>query len=721
MGRFCSVKVQQNCLPHCAASVPPVTHLVDSATFPTPTARMTPTHSQIPDSAAARAATLRDQLTQASYEYYVLDRPSLPDTHYDALFRELQALEREHPTLQTPDSPTQRIGAEPQSALPKHTHLVPMLSLDNAFDDTELVEWGERVRKLAGEAVQERGYSCELKIDGAAVSLTYRDGLLITGATRGSGNVGEDVTPNLRTMHDVPLRLKTNTPPALIEIRGEAYFPLSRFAAMNDARVAAGEPVFANPRNAAAGALRQLDPTITAQRPLRFFGYSAVHPDGAAALPFETQHDVLTALESWGIPVAPHRTTVTSLDDVHAWAARVEHELRAAIDFAIDGGVIKVNALALQEELGEVSGRVPRWAIARKFAPDIAETTLLGIGVNVGRTGSLNPFAQLEAVEIGGTTVRMATLHNFDLIAAKDLRVGDRVLVQRAGDVIPQVIGPVPERRDPAAIPLPFVTPTACPSCGTAVRRDDDEVALYCPNVACPGRLLESLVHFTSVDAMDIRGLSYARIEQVVQAGLVRDAADFYTLTTDQISTLDRMAEKSAEKLIAAIDTSRAQPLSRLLNALGIRHVGAVAAQLLARRFGSIEVLQRASMEEITAVRGIGVVIAQSVREFFDEAAAQELVRKLIAARVNVSEPDVVSTDGPLTGLTVVLTGTLPTLSRTDATQLVERAGGRVTSSVSKNTSFLVAGEEAGSKLDKATALGVEVIDEAELVRRAAR
>ena len=668
--------------------------------------------------AAQRAAELREQLTRASYEYYVLDQPTLSDLAYDKLFRELQELELAHPELRTPDSPTLRVGSEPQSALPKHTHLVPMLSLDNAFDEDELAAWGERVRKLAGDAVDTAGYSCELKIDGAAVSLTYREGVLVTGATRGSGIIGENVTPNLRTMHDVPLRLQTNSPPALVEIRGEAYFPFSRFEKMNATRIAAGEPVFANPRNAAAGALRQLDPAITAQRPLRFFGYSAVHPDGAGKLPFATQDALLTALRDWGVPVAPHRAICRTLTEVNAWATQVEHEFRSHIDFAIDGAVVKVNALALQEELGVVSGRVPRWAIARKFAPDIAETTLLRIGVNVGRTGSLNPYAELEAVEIGGTTVRMATLHNFDQITLKDLRVGDRVLVQRAGEVIPQVIGPVPEKRDATHPPTPFEAPTSCPSCGTPVRRDDDEVALYCPNVACPGRLLESLVHFTSVDSMDIRGLSYARIEQLVQAGLVHDAADFYALASEQILPLDRMAEKSVEKLVAAIDASRAQPMSRLLNALGIRHVGAVAAQLLARRFGSLEALQAAALAEITAVRGIGDVIAESVREFFDDPAAQEVVRKLIAARVQTTEPNVSGGDGPLNGLTVVITGTLPTLSRTDATTLVERAGGRVTSSVSKNTSFLVAGEEAGSKLDKAKQHGVTVIDEAELLKR---
>ena len=673
----------------------------------------------VPAAIMTRAAELRDVLTQASYEYYVLDQPALSDREYDQWFRELQELEREHPSLQMPDSPTARVGSEPQSSLPKHVHQVPMLSLDNAFDETELASWDERVRKLAGDAASTSGYSCELKIDGAAVSLTYRDGVLVTGATRGSGMVGENVTSNLRTMHDVPLRLKTDSPPYLVEIRGEAYFPFSRFATMNEERVRDGEPVFANPRNAAAGALRQLDPAITAKRPLRFFGYSAVHPDGAGALPFTTQHDLLDTLRAWGVPVAPHRMICHTLDEVNAWASQVERVYRSGIDFAIDGAVIKINGLALQEELGEISGRVPRWAIARKFAPDVAETTLLRIGVNVGRTGSLNPYAELEAVEIGGTTVRLSTLHNFDLITARDLRVGDRVLVQRAGEVIPQVIGPVPEKRSAADPPVPFVAPTSCPSCGTEVRRDDDEVALYCPNVACSGRRLEALVHFSSVNAMDIRGLSYARIEQLVAAGLVHDAADFFSLTEEQVLPLDRMAAKSARKLVDAIDASRQQPLSRLLNALGIRHVGAVAAQLLARRFGNIEALQAASLDEIMAVRGIGDVIADSVREFFDDSAAQALVRKLLEARVTVTEPGVTVGDGPLTGMTVVLTGTLPTLSRTDATALVEQAGGRVTSSVSKNTTFLVAGDEAGSKLDKAKSLGVEVIDEAGLLAKA--
>jgi DNA ligase (NAD+) len=668
---------------------------------------------------AARVATLREQLERAAFEYYVLDRPIMADAEYDRLFRELQELEREHPTLRTPDSPTVRVGAPPQSALPKHTHLVPMLSLGNAFNEEELAEWEERITRLVGDDARRAGYTAELKIDGAAVSLTYRDGVFVTGTTRGNGVVGEDVTPNLRTIREIPLRLRTKRPPPLVEVRGEVYMSFSGFERMNEARVRAGEPVFANPRNAAAGALRQLDPSITASRPLRFFGYSVAAPGGNAALPFRTQWELLDTLAEWSVPVAPHRQRCTTLDEVHAWARDVEHTVRAALDFAIDGGVVKVNALALQEELGVVGGREPRWAIARKFAPDIAVTRLLDIQVNVGRTGALNPFAVLEPVEIGGATVRLATLHNFDLIRSKDLRVGDWVQVKRAGEVIPQVIGPIPERRDPADPPAGTEVPTHCPSCDTPVERDEEEVAIYCPNVACPNRQLEALVHFASRGAMDIRGLSYARIEQLIRAGLVRDLADVFYLRVEQLVELERFAEKSAENLVAALQDAKQQPLSRLVFGLGIRHVGATAAQLLARRFGTMDALMAATEEEIEAVRGVGGIIARSVARYFQDPSAPALIEKLRHAGVNLVEPRHAEAEGPLVGKTVVITGTLPTLSRAAATELVEQAGGRVTSSVSKATSFVVAGEEAGGKLGKARALGIEVIDEAELVARA--
>ena len=668
-----------------------------------------------------RAAELRSLLHQASYEYYVLDRPALSDAEYDRLFRELQTIEKEHPALRTADSPTQRVGAEPASALAKHTHLVPMISLGNAFNEAELADWEERIARLVGDDARRAGFVAELKIDGTAVSLTYENGVLVTGATRGNGTVGEDVTANLRTLRDVPLRLRGDDVPRLLEIRGEVYMPFTKFEKMNEERVAAGEPVFANPRNSAAGALRQLDPSITAKRPLRFFGYTVAVPPGVG-LPFDTQWGLLEALAHWGIPVAPGRKCCKSLAEVNEWARDVEARVRAELDFGIDGGVIKVDSLRLQDELGVVGGREPRWAIARKFAPDIAETRLLDIQVNVGRTGSLNPFAVLDAVEIGGTTVRLATLHNFDLIRAKDLRVGDVVLVKRAGDVIPQVIGPVPEKRDAKNPPKKMRVPTHCPSCRTRVERDEesDEVAIYCPNVACPARQLEAIVHFASRHTMDIRGLSYARIEQLIAASLVHDVADLYALTLEQLLTLERFAETSAQNLIDAIAASKAQPLSRLLFALGIRHVGQTAAQLLARHFGSMKALRRATAEDILALRGIGETIAVAVVAYFQDASSVALVDKLQRAGLTMTEPMSVAAGGAFKGMTFVVTGTLPTLSRTQATELIESQGGRVTSGVSKATTFLVVGADAGSKLEKARQLGVETIDEAELLRRAA-
>ena len=671
-----------------------------------------------PASLEHRAHELRVLLHQASYDYYILDRPTMADAEYDRLFRELQAIEADHPELRTPDSPTMRVGAEPATALAKHTHLVPMISLGNAFNDKELDDWEERIARLVGDDARRAGYVAELKIDGTAISLTYQDGVLVRGATRGNGVVGEDVTANLRTLRDVPLRLRGRDVPSLLEIRGEVYYPFSGFEKMNAERVKAGEPVFANPRNAAAGSLRQLDPAITASRPLRFFGY-AVAVAAGTRLPFDTQWELLESLVHWGVPVAPNRLRCRSLAEVHEWAHDVEHRLRAELDFAIDGGVVKVDSLLLQDELGVVGGREPRWAIARKFAPDIAETKLLDMPVNVGRTGSLNPYAVLEPVEIGGTIVRLATLHNFDLIRAKDLRVGDVVQVKRAGDVIPQVIGPVPEKRDPANPPKPLRVPTKCPACGTPVERDEEEVAIYCPNVACPARQLEAIVHFASRGAMDIRGLSYARIEQLITAGLVHDVADLYALTVDQLTSLERFADKSAENLVAAIDASRAQPLSRLLFGLGIRHVGQTAAQLLARHFGDMESLAAASADDILAVRGVGETIAPAVVAYFHDPSARALLRKLERAKLTLEEPKAVASGAALAGMTFVITGTLPTLSRTQATELIESQGGRVTSGVSKATTAVVVGEEAGSKLDKARALGIETIDEAELKRRA--
>jgi DNA ligase (NAD+) len=662
----------------------------------------------------ARASQLRDILNKAAHEYYVLDAPVLSDREYDQFFRELQKLEAEHPELKTPDSPTVRVGAAPQTALSKHQHLVPMLSLGNAFDDDELVAWQDRIVRVAGNDIESSGYTVELKIDGAAVSLTYENGIFTTGSTRGNGIIGEVVTENLRTVRDIPLRLQGDIPKGRMEVRGEIYMPFDRFEKMNEERVQNGEPVFANPRNAAAGALRQLDPAVTARRPLRFFGYSVASEN--QTLPFRTQWELLEQLAAWGIPVAPHRARCLKLENVFEWAHKVEHTVRGSLNFAIDGGVVKVDNLALQDELGVIGGREPRWAIARKFAPDIAETKLLDIRVNVGRTGALNPYAMLEPVEIGGVVVKLATLHNEDLIHRKDLRVGDIVQVKRAGEVIPQIIASVPEKSEPRG--RKWRMPSKCPSCGTPVERDEEEVAIYCPNVACPGRQLEGLVHFASRGAMDIRGLSYSRIEQLIDEGLVHDAADLYSLRREKLLALEGYAEKGTDGLLAAIEASKSQPLSRLLAALGIRHVGAIAAQLLARHFGNLDDLARATKDEIAAVRGVGEIIADGVAGYFSDRSAKRLVEKLRAAGVNFTEPRQAASGGALAGKTVVITGTLPTLSRTKATEAVEQAGGRVTNSVSKATSFLVAGEEAGSKLEKARTLGIEIIDEAELLRR---
>lgn len=668
----------------------------------------------VPPSIAQRAGELRQQLSRAQYEYYVLDAPVLSDAEYDRLFRELQDLEHQYPTLRTEDSPTQRVGAAVQTSLATHQHLVRMMSLDNAFDDAELRDFEKSIERVVGDAVHKSGYTVELKIDGAAVALTYREGVLVMAATRGDGTEGEDVTANVRTIGGVPLRLLGEQHPPLMEIRGEIYLPFAGFERMNEARVAAGEPVYVNPRNAAAGSLRQLDPSITAQRPLRFFGYAAVLPDGR--VPARTQWELLEQLSHWGIPVAPHRARCNTMADVAAWAHTVEHETRAQLGFAIDGGVVKVNDVALQDELGVRNDRTPRWAVARKFAPDMAVTRLERIDVNVGRTGVLTPFAVLDPVEVGGATVTFASLHNADQIAAKDLREGDMVQVVRAGDVIPYVLGPVPERRSGSE--KPWQMPTHCPRCQTAVVREGEDVATYCPNVACPGRQLEGLVHFASKDAMDIDGLSYARLQQLLDAGFVHDCADLFDVTVEQLVTLERFGQKSAENLVQAMQTAKQQPLSRLLFALGIRHVGAQAAQLLARQFGSMDALKGATPDQLAAVRGIGDIIAQSVAEYFANPSVLDLVERMRARGLRFDEPNAVQADGPLTGATVVITGTLPSLSRGEATALVEQAGGRVTSSVSRKTTFVVAGEEAGSKLDKALELGVEVIDEAELRRR---
>ncbi|MGV3709017.1 MAG: NAD-dependent DNA ligase LigA [Gemmatimonas sp.] len=675
-----------------------------------------PDENTPPPKVVARAEELREMLARAMYEYYVLDAPKLSDADYDKFLRELQQIEAEYPALITPDSPTQRIGAPVQSGFAQHTHMVRMMSLDNATNADETKAFETSIERIVGQDIHKGGYTVELKIDGAAIALTYENGVLTTAATRGDGTNGENVTANIRTMKAIPLRLFGKDHPAKMEIRGEVYLPFEGFERMNEAQVKAGEPVFVNPRNAAAGSLRQRDPGLTASRPLSFFGYQAVLPNGNS--PAATQWELLELLASWGIPVAPHKARCKTMDEVEQWAHQVEHETRAQLGFAIDGGVIKVNDVALQQELGVRNDRTPRWGIARKFAPDMAETILLDIKVNVGRTGVLTPYAELEPVDVGGATVRNATLHNAQQVAAKDLRIGDTVQIVRAGDVIPKILGPVPEKRTGKEVP--WVMPKHCPSCNTEAVQYGDDVAIYCPNVLCPGKQLEGLVHFSARDALDIDGLSYSRIQQLLAAGLVHDFADLFDVTVDQLTQLERFAKKSAENLVKAINEARTRPLSRLLYALGIRHVGAQAAQLLARKFGTMDALAAAPLEEIAGIRGMGRTIAESVVDYFGDPSSCELVEKLRARGLNFTEPNAVEVEGPFTGLVIVLTGSLPTLSRGEATQLIEKAGGRVASSVSKKTSFVVAGEEAGSKLETAQKLGVEVIDEAELQRRAA-
>jgi DNA ligase (NAD+) len=664
-------------------------------------------------SPAEQAARLREQIERANHAYYVNDAPEISDAEYDRLFRELQALEAAHPQLQSSDSPTLRVGAVAATPLPKRPHLRPMLSLANAFSADELAAWEERNARLAPE-VRTAGYTTEVKIDGTAVNLTYENGRLTVGATRGNGTIGEDVTPNLRTIHDIPLSLKGTNHPKLMEIRGEVYLPFASFTRVNKEREKEGEPLFANPRNAAAGALRQLDAGITRRRRLRMFAYAVEVIDDR--LNVRSQSEILDLLASWGFQVEQHRKRFNTLDEVQS-AIETYETLIANLDFQADGVVVKVDRLALHTELGVVGGREPRWAIARKFAPEVAETELLDIQVNVGRTGALNPFAILQPVQITGVTVSRATLHNEDLIATKDIRIGDRVEVIRAGEVIPQIVRPIIQTGVKRS--KPWRMPDHCPACNSPTPRIEGEAMRYCPNVSCPARVLEGVVHFASRGAMDIRGLGYERVRQLLDEGLIENVADLYLITSDQIVELEGYARKSAEQLVAAIQASKSRPLSLLMFGLGIPHVGFTAAQLLARRFGRLDALAKAAREEkLGGIPGIGPVIAKSVSAFFNEARNQELLEKLKAAGMNMIEPKAAKIDGTLAGKTYVLTGSLPTLSRSQATALIEEAGGRIGGSVSKKTDAVVAGDDAGSKLEKAKSLGVEVIDEPELLRR---
>jgi DNA ligase (NAD+) len=657
-------------------------------------------------SPAERADALRAAIEEANHRYHVLDAPSISDEDYDRLLHELVQLESEHPDLQTPDSPTQRVGGAASSDFAPYPHVVPMLSLANAFDEDDLRAFDARIAKLTGTAA---AYTCELKIDGLAISLRYESGRLRSAGTRGDGSVGEDVTQNVRAISGVPRSLK-DAPPATLDVRGEAYLSKQAFAKLNAGRAAAGKPLFANPRNTAAGGLRQKDPQMTAERRLSFFAY-AVGAFEAKALP-ATQHALLAELKAFGFPVNPNAARCETIDDVIAFCRRWEGE-REALDYEIDGIVIKVDELALQTRLGYV-GKDPRWAIAFKFRAQEARTKLRDIGVNVSRSGKLNPYAILEPVSLGGVTVRMATLHNEADIARKDIRVGDTVIVHRAGDVIPYVVGPVLSERPKGA--RPYALPDRCPVCGSAVDHPPDDAFSYCTNISCPAQLRERVHHFASRGAMDIEGLGDVLSSVLVESGLVHDVADIYDLTEEKLATLPRMAPKSIQNVLGAIAGSKSRGLARLLAALNIRFVGGQIATLLAEEFGSLAALETATQEQLTGVPGIGEQIAESVAFFFAQPQNRTVVARLVAHGLATTAPQRVrAAAGPLAGKNLVLTGTLPNLTRDEASALIVAAGGKVVSSVSRKTDYVVAGSEAGSKLSKAQELGVAVIDEARL------
>jgi DNA ligase (NAD+) len=655
----------------------------------------------IPKPARERAAELRRVLEHHSHRYYVLDDPEISDPEYDQLFRELVDLETKHPGLQDPDSPTQRVGGAPLDSFTKVRHRSQMLSLGNAFSAEEVEAFFRRAERGAGVV---DAYVCELKIDGLAISLTYRDGVMVRAATRGNGVEGEDVTANVRTIRSVPMRLRDvdDTLPAEFEVRGEVYLPKARFAAFNAQLEEAGKQTYANPRNAAAGAVRQLDPNVTAKRGLSTFMYQLDPPARA-----RTQADVLDLLERLGFRVNPHRHVARSVDEVLAfiehWAAK-RHDL----DYETDGVVIKVSSLALQAELGKVS-RSPRWAIAYKFPPEEVETEVLDIAVQVGRTGAVTPVAHLRPVVVAGSTVRRATLHNEDEVARKDIRIGDTVLLHKAGDVIPEIVRPILEKRPKRA--KAWVMPNRCPACDSELVREADEAVRRCVNPLCPAQRRERLRHFASRAGMNIEGLGEAIIDQLVDAGFVADAADLFGVTVDQLLTLEGFAQRSAEKLHEAIAARRTVPLTRLINALGIRHVGEHTAALLAQHVGSIEALAAASAEELTAVEGVGPVVAESVARWFATGEGAELVRRLREAGVS-AEPVHVAAGGPWTGQSWVLTGSMDALTRPEAEERIRALGGTPGSSVSKRTHTVVAGASPGSKLARAQQLGVRVIDE---------
>ncbi|MBN9474646.1 MAG: DNA ligase (NAD(+)) LigA [Bordetella sp. SCN 67-23] len=666
--------------------------------------------------AMQRAAQLRQELALHNARYYVMDDPLISDAEYDALFAELVKLEQEFPLLATPDSPTQRVGGAPLSAFGSVRHAVPMLSLNNAFDDEDIQAFDKRVRDgLETESSVE--YACELKLDGLAVSLRYEDGRFARAATRGDGQTGEDITANIRTIRSIPLTL-SGPVPEVLEVRGEVLLFRKDFERLNDAQREADEKVFINPRNAAAGSLRQLDPRITARRPLRFFAYGWGEIRGslpgkearADAPPFDTHMGMLDWLQELGMPVNRERQRVSDAAGLLAFYRRVEG-LRTSLPYDIDGVVYKVSALEAQRTLGFVS-RAPRFAIAHKFPAEEATTELLGIEVQVGRTGAITPVARLKPVFVGGVTVTNATLHNEDEIERKDVRIGDTVVVRRAGDVIPEVVTPVLDKRPADA--RKFVMPTQCPVCGSAIERPEEEIIARCTGgLFCAAQRKQALWHAAQRRALDIEGLGEKLIDQLVERGRVHTLADLYTLREEELAGMDRMGEKSARNLVESIAATRTPPLGRFLFALGIRHVGESTARDLALHFGNLDAVMNAAEADLLAVPDVGPVVAASIFRFFAEPHNREVVADLLRNGVTPGTETVVDrTAGPIGGKIFVLTGTLPTLAREDAAELIRAAGGKVTGSVSKKTHYVVAGADAGSKLAKAQELGIAVLDE---------
>lgn len=667
----------------------------------------------LPADVAERIATLRRELEHHNRLYYELDAPAIPDAEYDRLFRELQSLEEQYPAARTPDSPTQRVGGGRLDEFEPVTHAVPMLSIrtETETGPEGAIAFDSRIRRDLGLGPDDPPveYNAELKYDGLAISLRYENGVLVRAATRGDGQTGEDVTRNIRTIHRIPLRLSLSAPPAVLEVRGEVYMALADFEAFNRRAEAAGEKLLVNPRNAAAGSVRQLDSAITARRPLSFFAYGLGEVTGWP-IP-DTQSGILDALAAAGLPVCDERTVARGGEALVAFHRKVGKH-RGSLPFEIDGVVYKVNSLALQARLGFVT-REPRFAVAHKFPPEEGVTEVLGIEVQVGRTGALTPVARLRPLFVGGVTVTNATLHNEDEVARKDVRVGDTVVVRRAGDVIPEVVRVVPGDRPRNE---PFRMPDRCPVCDSLAAREEGEAARRCVGgLFCEAQRKQALLHFASRRAMDIEGLGEKIVDQLVDLDLVRTPADIYGLTRERLAALDRMGERSAENLVAAIDRSRRTTLQRLVFALGIRNVGESTARDLARHFGDLPPIVEASQEALMTVPDIGPVVARSIREFFDQAHNREVIAALSAA-VQWERIEVESVPRPLAGVTFVLTGTLPTLTRDEARAKIEQAGGKVAGSVSSKTHYVVAGSEAGTKLEKAQSLGIAVLDEAGLL-----